>query len=132
MTVSMVVLLKHGGVYLELCSIFQLLQIWLASVHPWLAIQLDYGYDGELSSLFKFVLFQDWWAESFFANHFISQISFDLHRTCIARWNIPINCIKALLIQNHLGHFIPCSICIDVSIRSDWALLFGCLQVHIN
>ena len=90
---------------------------WLASVHPWLAIQLDYGYDGELSWLFKFVLFQDWWAESFFANHFISQISFDLHRTCIARWNIPINCIKALLIQNHLGHFIPCSICIDVSIR---------------
>ena len=101
-------------------------------VHPWLAIQLDYGYDGELSWLFKFVLFQDWWAESFFANHFISQISFDLHQTCIARWNIPINCIKALLIQNHLGHFIPCSICIDVSIRLDWALLFGCLQVHIN
>ena len=58
---------------------------WLASVHPWLAIQLDYGYDGELSWLFKFVLFQDWWAESFFANHFISQISFDLNRTCIAR-----------------------------------------------
>ena len=81
----MVVLLKHGGVYLELCSIFQLLQIWLASVHPWLAIQLDYGYDRELSWLFKFVLFQDWWAESFFANHFISQISFDLNRTCIAR-----------------------------------------------
>ena len=86
----MVVLLKHGGVYLELCSIFQLLQIWLASVHPWLAsvhpwlasvhpwlaIQLDYGYDGELSWLFKFVLFQDWWAESFFVNHFISQIKF--------------------------------------------------------
>ena len=58
----MVVLWKHGAVYLELCSIFQLLQIWLASVHPWLAIlsalvlsylkQLDYGYDEELSWLF--------------------------------------------------------------------------------